>query len=169
MNKKIIITICIFLILIFGISALEITITNISLENKNALLRVGSGIGTIQKERMLFDEEGINYTNETYIDELKMLEQGCDGDYCYFKLFEEGGINKEFKVMLEKICAKEGICKEEGEEYECCLEWRDETDEEVLAKAETKSEEILNNIASVTLDREAGSKAKRFEDIEVLI
>ncbi len=154
MNKKIIITICIFLILTFGISALEITITNISLENKNALLRVGSGIGSVEKIRQLFDENGTNYMNETYIDKLEMFKQECDGNYCYFKLFEEGGINKEFKVKLKKICSKEGMCEEFGEEYECCLNWRAETEEEISSKANIKSESILNHIASVTLRRE---------------
>ena len=147
---------------------LEISL-NLSTETKEVLTRVGKGIGSIQKERMLFDENGTNYLNETYIDELKLINQDCEGDYCHFKLFEEGGINKEFKVKLEKICAKEGICKEEGMEYECCLEWRAETDEEILTKAEIKTEEILNHIASVTLDREAGSKIKRFEDIGITI
>ncbi len=160
------------MVLMIGLVTAQV-ITNIDLnlneETKDVLIRVGKGIGSIQKERMLFDDNGTNYLNETYIDKLKMLEQGCNGNYCYFKLFEEGGINKEFKVELERICAKEGICKEEGEEYECCLEWRAETDEEILTKAETKSEEILNHIVSVTLEREARNKVKRFEDIEMII
>ncbi len=166
MNKRIIIGICILLITIFGVLALEITITNISLENKYALLRVGLGIGSIQKERMLFDENETNYANETYIDELKLLEQGCEGSYCYFKLYQEGGINKEFKIKLEKICSKNST-DEFGESY--CSEYMQETDEEILIKVEIKSASILNNLADVTLDREAGSKEKRFEDIEVII
>lgn len=142
---------------------------NLTTETKNILEGVGKGIGTITKERMLFDENGTNYANETYIDELKLINQDCEGDYCYFKLYEEGGINKEFKIKLEKVCAKEETCIEEGEEYECCLEWRVETDEEILIKAETKTEKILNKISSVTLDREARNKEKRFEDIEIII
>ena len=165
-------TILVLLVLMIGLVTAQV-ITNIDLnldaETTEVLSRVGKGIGSIQKERMLFDENGTNYLNETYIDELKLINQNCEGDYCYFKLYEESGINKEFKVKLEKICAKEGMCKEEGEEYECCLNWRAETDEEVLAKAEIKTEEILNKIASVTLDREARNKVKRFEDIEVII
>ncbi len=162
-------TILILMVLMIGVVSAVTLNTNLTTETKNILAGIGKGIGSIQKERMLFDENGTNYANETYIDELKLINQDCEGDYCYFKLFEEGGINKEFKVKLEKICAKEGICKEEGEEYECCLIWRVETDEEVLTKAETKTEEILNNIASVTLDREARGKEKRFEDIEIII
>ena len=142
---------------------------NLTTETKNILEGVGKGIGSIQKERMLFNESGDNYANETYIDELKLINKDCNGDYCYFQLYEEGGINKEFKIELESICAKEGMCIEFEEEYECCLIWRAETDEEILAKAEIKAEQILNNIASITLDREARSKEKRFEDIEVII
>ena len=162
-------TILVLLVLMISLVSAVTLEMNLSQETKEVLTRVGKGIGTIQKVRMLFDENGTNYLNESYLDELKMVEQGCEGDYCYFILFEEGGINKEFKVKLEKICAKEGMCIEEGEEYECCLIWRAETDEEVLAKAGIKTEEILNHIADVTLDREARSKVKRFEDIEVLI
>ena len=142
---------------------------NLSQETKNILSGVGKGIGSIQKIRMLFNESGDNYANETYIDELKLINKNCNGEYCYFKLYEESGINKEFKIKLEKICAKEGMCIEFGESYECCLEWRGETDEEILNKAEIKAEEILIKIADVTLDREARNKVKRFEDIEVII
>ena len=156
------------LLMIGLVSAIEMNL-NLSTETNIILSRVGKGIGDIEKTRQLFDENGTNYLNETYIDELNMLEEGCDGDYCYFILFEESGINKEFKIELEKICAKEGMCKEEGEEYECCLIWRAETDEEILTKAEIKTEEILNHIASVTLDREARNKVKRFEDVKITI
>ena len=173
MNKKIIIGICILLIMVFGISALEITITNISLENKNALLRVGLGIGSVTKTKEIctYDSKTLeeNCFNETYTDTLKRLEQGCDGSYCYFKLFEDGGINKEFKVKLDMICSNYGMCKDLEESYECCLTWREETEEEILEKANIKSEEILNHIAGVTLEREARVKEKRFEDIELII
>ncbi len=162
-------TILILMVLMISLVSAVTLNTNLTTETKEVLTRVGKGIGSIQKERMLFDENGTNYANETYIDELKLINQNCEGDYCYFKLYEEGGINKEFKVKLTKICANEGMCIEEGEEYECCLTWRDETDVEVLTKAETKSEEILNHIASVTLDREARNKVKRFEDVEITI
>ena len=163
-------TILVLLVLMISLVSAVTLNTNLTTETKEVLTRVGKGIGSIQKERMLFDENGTNYANETYIDELKLINQDCEGDYCHFKLFEEGGINKEFKVKLEKICAKEGMCIEEGEEYECCLIWRAETDEEVLAKAGIKTEEILNKIADVTLDREARNKVKRFEDsIELTI
>ncbi len=151
MKKAILI---ILLVMMVGLaSAIEVTL-NQDIETKEVLSRVGKGIGSIQKERMLFDENGTNYANETYIDELKRIEQGCDGSYCYFKLFEEGGINKEFKVKLKKICSKEGMCEEFGEEYECCLSWRVETEQEILSKANIKSDSILNHIASVTLKRE---------------
>ena len=164
--KKIIL---ILMLLMIGlVLAIEMNL-NLSTETNIILSRVGKGIGDIEKTRQLFDENGTNYLNESYVDELKLINQDCDGDYCHFKLYEEGGINKEFKVKLEKICAKEGMCIEEGEEYECCLIWRAETDEEILTKAEIKTEEILNHIASVTLDREARNKVKRFEDVEITI
>ena len=148
--KKVILII--LLVMMVGlVSAIEVTLN----QDIEVLSRVGKGIGSIQKERMLFDENGTNYMNETYIDELNRTELGCDGNFCYFKLFEEGGINKEFKVKLEKICSKEGMCKEFGEEYECCLSWRAETEEEIKNKADIKTDSILNNIASVTLDRES--------------
>ena len=157
------------MVLMIGlVSAIEIN-TNFSQETKDVLSRVGLGIGSVSKIRQLFDENGTNYANETYIDELKLINQNCDSDYCYFKLYKSEGINKQFKIKLEKICEKEGMCIEFGEEYECCLTWRAETDAEVLSKAEAKTEEILNKIASVTLDREARSKAKRFEDVEITI
>ncbi len=162
-------TILILMVLMISLVSAVTLEMNLSQETKDVLSRVGKGIGSIQKERMLFDENGTNYLNETYIDELKLINQDCDGDYCHFILFEENGINKPFEIELEKICAKEGMCIEEGEEYECCLIWRAETDEEVLAKAGIKTEEILNHIADVTLDREARSKVKRFEDVEVII
>ncbi len=153
--KKVILII--LLVMMVGlVSAIEVTL-NQNIETKEILKRVGKGIGSIQKERMLFDENGTNYMNETYIDELKRIEQGCDGNFCYFKLFEEGGINKEFKVKLKKICSKQGICEEFGEEYECCLSWRAESEEEILDKANIKSDLILNHIASVTLRRESKS------------
>ncbi len=167
MNKIIILGI-VFVLLIISTIAVEMQLS-LNEETIGILRRVGSGIGSITKERQLFDENGTNYANETYIDELKLINQNCDSDYCYFKLYESEGINKQFKIKLEKICEKEGMCIEFGEEYECCLVWRAETDQEVLSKAEAKTEEILNKIASVTLDREARSKVKRFEDIEITI
>ncbi len=164
-------TILILMLLMIGVVSAVTLQSNLNLttETKNILEGVGKGIGTITKERMLFDENGTNYANETYIDTLKMLENGCNGDYCEFVLFESQGINKKFRIELESICAKEGICIEFEEEYNCCLEWRAETDEEVLAKAEIKAEQILNNIASITLDREARSKVKRFEERKIII
>ena len=156
-------TILILMVLMIGlVSAIEMNL-NLSTETKEVLTRVGKGIGSIQKERMLFDENGTNYMNETYIDNLKRIEQGCDGNYCYFKLFENGGINKEFKVKLKKICSKEGMCKEFGEEYECCLSWRAETEEEITSKADIKTDSILNNIASVTLRRESRKRVRSRE------
>ena len=155
MKKTILIILMILMIGLVSAVALEMSLSNLNAETKEVLTRVGNGIGSIQKERMLFDENGTNYMNETYIDELNRTELGCDGSFCYFKLFEEGGINKEFKVKLKKICSKEGMCKEFGEEYECCLEWRAETEEEIKNKADIKTDSILNHIASVTLDRES--------------
>ncbi len=143
-------TILILMVLMIGlVSAIEIDL-NLSTENTEVLKRVGKGIGTIQKERMLFDENGINHLNETYIDKLKMLEQGCDGDYCYFKLFEEGGINKEFKIELEKICTEYNIT----EEGTYCINYRSQTNQEIQQSAEAQAKEILNKIASVTLRRQ---------------
>ena len=159
-------TILILMVLMIGVVSATTVTTNLTTETKNILSGIGKGIGTITKERMLFDENGTNYLNETYIDELKLINQNCEGDYCYFKLYEEGGINKEFKIKLEKICLKNST-DEFGESY--CSEYRQETDEEILIKAEIKAEEILIKIADVTLDREARNKVKRFEDIEVII
>lgn len=148
MKKKILLMVLLMIFLI-GLVTAVISNMNITLskENKDTLLRVGHGIGN----------------------NLKLLENGCDGSFCYFTLFEEGGINKEFKVKLEQICNEMGMCEDLDEEYECCLEWRDETDEEVLSKAGKKAESILNNIVDVTLDRESRSKIKRFEDIDIII
>ena len=160
------------ILLIIGIATAQVISNidlNFNLEDKETLSRVGDGIGLIEKERMLFDENGTNYLNETYIDTLKLIPLGCEGAYCHFKLYEENGINKPFKVKLESICAKEGICLEDGFEYECCLEWRAETDNEVLAKAEIKSKEILNKIVSITKDRESRNKEERFEEMDISI
>jgi len=140
---------------------------NLDEETKLTLLKVGKGIGEIEKVR----EVWINETcyNETYIDKLKLIPKGCSGGECSFTLFESEGINKPFKIKLESICAKEGMCEEFGESFECCLEWRAETDEEVLIKAEKEMQRILNKIASVTLERESRTKEERFEEIEVNI
>ncbi len=169
-------TILVLLVLMIGLVTAQV-ITNMNLnldeEAKDTLLRVGDGIGTVQKIKEIcnYDNETEIETciNETYIDVLQLLGNSCSNGYCYFTLYEENSINKEFKIELERICAKDGVCTEEEEEYECCLIWRAETDEEVLAKARIKTEETLNHIADVTLDREAGSKAKRFEDVELII
>ncbi|KKN22692.1 hypothetical protein LCGC14_0912460 [marine sediment metagenome] len=158
-------TILVLMILMIGLVSAVTLEVSLSTENKEVLKKVGKGIGNIEKTRQLYDENGTNYLNETYIDELKLIKLSNNE----FKLYQEGGINKEFKVELEKICAKEGMCIEFEEEYECCLEWRAETDAEVLEKAEIKSKSILNKIASITLDREARSKQRRFEDVEITI
>ena len=162
-------TILVLLVLMISLVSAVTLEMNLSQETKEVLSRVGKGIGTIEKIIEVYINETYYY-NETYIDTLKLINGDCSNGYCYFTLYENGGIYKEFKIELEKICAKEGICIEEGEEYECCLIWRAETDEEVLIKAEAKTEEILNHIADVTLDREARNKVKRFEDsIELTI
>ncbi len=142
---------------------------NLSQDNIEILKRVGSGIGSIPKIREVYDNKTDTFYNESYVDELQLLENGCDRSYCYFILSESGGINKEFKVKLGRICSEIGICKEFKEEYECCLTWREETDEEILSKVNKKVEEILNNIVDVTLDRESRSKTERFEEMEVII
>ena len=140
---------------------------NLSTETTERLLTVGEGIGTIEKVREVYDNETDTFYNETYIDFLRLIPLGCD-DYCHFKLYEENGINKEFKIELEQICKKEGKCIEFEESYDCCLEYRAETDEEVLAKAEKKSKEILNHIASVTEQRE-NKRTESFEEVEIEI
>ena len=141
---------------------------NFDTETTERLLTVGDGIGYVNKTRMLFDENGTNYLNETYIDFLRLIPLGCD-DYCYFKLFEENSINKPFKIELESICAKEGTCEEFGESYDCCLEYRAETDSEVLLKAEKESKRILKDIVDVTLERENRVSTGRFEEVEIEI
>ncbi len=150
MKKIVLIILGILFVGLVSAVALEISLSGITEENKIVLSKVGKGIGSIPKERMLFDEEGINYANESYIDELKRIEQGCDGNYCYFKLYEEGGINKEFKVKLEKICTEYN----ETEEGTYCLTYREQTNQEIQISAEIKAKKILNHIASVTLKRE---------------
>ncbi len=151
-------------ILMIGLVTAQV-ITNIDLnldeETKEVLTRVGKGIGSIQKERMLFDENGTNYANETYIDELKLINQDCEGDYCHFKLFEEGGINKEFKVKIEKIC----IEFNETEEGNYCINYRIQTTQEIQLSAEAQAKKILNHIASVTLRRERG-KVQIIQEIQ---
>ncbi len=170
MKKKIFILMIVLMICLIGlVTAVSLVMNlNISPENKEVLkTKVGEGIGEINKTREICENDVC--INETYTDTLKLLEDGCDGSYCYFTSYQDGGINKEFKVKLERICAKEGICKDEEMEYDCCLEWREETDEEILNKANKESENILNNIASVTLEREARNKVKRFDDINITI
>ena len=174
MKMKIIFKIALFLmvLLIIGIATAQV-ISNINLnldeETKEVLSRVGDGIGTIETEKLICDEFGENCFNETYIDTLKLTPLGCSNGYCYFKLYEENGINKPFKVKLESICSREGTCNELGESYECCLEWRAETDEEVLAKAQIESKKILNKIVSVTEERESRTKTERFEEMDISI
>ena len=127
---------------------------NLTPETKITLLKVGKGIGNIEKIRVTCDEFG-DCINETYTDKLTLIGEKVNDKFNgNFKLYEEDGINKEFKIKLENICSKEGTCDDEGMKYDCCLEWREETDEEILIKAEAKSKEILNKIASVTEDRE---------------
>ncbi len=165
MKKAIIIILGILMIGLVSAITLEMNL-GLSQDKINVLKEVGKGIGTVEKFRMLFDENGTNYANETYIDELKLINQDCDGDYCHFKLYEEGGINKDFKIKLEKICSKQSI-DEFGESY--CSEYRQETDEEILIKADIKAKEILNKIVDVTIDRQTRTKVKRFEDVEITI
>ncbi len=161
----------IFLILIAGftIASLSNISLNLSPEDKNVLSRVGKGIGDVNKTRESCDEFGV-CINESYIDKLQLQEKGCDGSVCYFKLYESGGINKEFKIKLERICETYGLCKDlEMEDYECCLSWRAETDEEVMAKATDEMNIILDNIVGKTLEREARVNIKRFEDTNITL
>ncbi len=170
MKKNIFKLLILIILLVIGLVTAQLINMdlNLSQETKDKLLTVGSGISDVEKTRELYDENGTNYANETYIDVLKLIPKGCGGGFCFFKLYESEGINKEFKVELEKKCKEEGLCNDMGEIYECCLEWRSETDEEVLAKAEIESKKILNHIASVTEQREE-SRTERFEEIEIRI
>ena len=158
--KKIILILMLLMIGVVSAVTLQSNL-NLTTETKNILEGVGKGIGTITKERMLFDENGTNYLNETYLDELKLIKLSNNE----FKLYQEGGINKEFKVKLEKICTEYN----ETEEGNYCINYRSQTNAEIQQSAEAQAKQILNKIASVTLDREARSKEKRFEDIEVII
>jgi len=169
MKKKLLLIL--LMILVIGlVSAVVIPNIIIIVKEGNAEILLRKGIGEINKTREICNNESICH-NETYIDILQLQEQGCSNGYCYFKLFEDGGIDKPFKIMLEQICSKMGICKElEMEEsYECCIEWREETNEEIIIKANKKSEEILNHIAGVTLEREARGRVKKVDDINVNI
>ena len=108
MKKYIIKTTLLLLIFLFiGLATAQI-ITNINLnldtETKEVLSGVGDGIGTIEKIREVCINDSECF-NETYIDNLKLIPLGC-GEFCHFKLYEENGINKEFKVKLESICSK---------------------------------------------------------------
>ncbi len=171
MKKKIIFGI-IFLVLIAGITTATISniSLNLSLEDKDILERVGKGIGEIEKERTICDELG-ECVNETYTDHLQLQEKGCDTSFCYFKLYEDGGINKDIQVNLKQVCETYGICKDlEFGDYECCLNYRDLTEDEILINASKEVNEILNKIIRVTLAREEkAERNKRFEDIEVVI
>ena len=146
MKKLLIILGMIFIIGIATAGILSNTNLNLSVENKEALERVGTGITTPT-----------------------LQEQGCDENKCYFKLYEEGGINKDFEVDSQ-ICSKEGICFHKLgngslEEYTCCKEYRNQTDDEIIDLAETESKRILNWIAEVTIDREQpDDKITKLED-----
>ena len=139
-------TILILMVLMIGlVSAVTLEIS-LSTETKEVLTRVGNGIGSIQKVRMLFDENGTNYLNESYLDELKLIKLSNNE----FKLYQEGGINKEFEIKLKKIC----IEFNETEEGTYCINYRSQTNQEIQQSAEAQAKEILNNIASVTLRRQ---------------
>lgn len=167
MKKKIFILMILLIVLVIGLVTAEILIMNLSVSKGNKEVLERKGIGEIEKVREICNET-ICF-NETYIDVLQLQEQGCNNGYCYFKLYEDGGIDKPFKIELESICNEMGTCIEFEEEYECCLSWRGETNEEIMIKANAKSEEILNRIAYVTLDRESRGRVKRFDDINVSI
>ena len=153
MNKKIIIGMFIFILLISFVVAQVIATMNLNLDTETTriLKRVGLGIGEISKTRLIYDNITDSYYNETYIDKLQMLEQNCYDGYCYFTLYEENSINKEFKVKLEKICTEYN----ETEEGTYCISWREQTSQEIQQSAEAQAKEILSHIASVTLKRES--------------
>ena len=56
-----------------------------------------------------------------------------------------------------------------NEEYDCCKEYRDETEEEVLIKSQAKTEEILNKIIKVTKERQERTNNKLYDNKEVII
>ncbi len=148
MKKQIIFLIIgIFLI---GIVIAGLSISNLILdrENAKALKRVGEGIGNIEKTREICvgEEDKLICHNETYQDKVKLLEQGCDDNYCYFKLYQERGINKDFKIKIEGL-----------------------TNEEIETLADERMEEILTDIAQVQIQREIKSKEKRFDDKEISV
>lgn len=169
MKIKTIIILCILLLVVSITTATIITTIDIDLsaEDKTTLESVGAGIGSINKTRLICDNNSENCYNETYIDQLKLISISNDK----FKLYEEGGINKEFTIKLERICTGMTMCIDEDmqEEYECCEGYRDETDEEVLVKAKVKAKEILDNIIRVTEERESRTQQKRFDDVEIII
>ena len=145
--------IIIFIVLSIMVFSQVMESLNLKPEIKEVLrTKVGKGIGDIEKVRLVCIND-IDCFNETYIDKLEMIKQDCDGDYCEFKLFEEGGINKEFKVKLKKICTEYN----ETEEGTFCINWRGQTSQEILVSAEAQAKEILNHIASVTLRRQKGT------------
>ena len=141
---------------------------DLSAEDKNVLESVGTGIGAIEKIREVCDNNSENCFNETYID--KLVLQSINSNT--FRLYEEGGINKEFEIELERICKGYGKCFDEEmqEEYDCCSEgYRAETTEEKLIKAEKKAKEILNKIIKVTKERQTRINVKEFDDVEIII
>ncbi len=152
---------------VLGIFAEDINII-FNQEDKDVLSSVGTGIGSIQKIREVCDNNSENCFNETYID--KLVLQSINSNT--FRLYEEGGINKEFEIELERICKGYGKCFDEEmqEEYDCCSEgYRAETTEEKLIKAEKKAKEILNKIIKVTKERQTRINVKEFDDVEIII
>jgi len=140
---------------------------NLNMEQDKVDTLKSIGIGELEKQKLICDNNSENCYNETYTD--KLVIQSISGNK--FRLYEEGGINKEFKIKLEQICAKQGMCIDEEmiEEYECCLIWRDENEQEIMVKVQAEAEKILNKIIKVTEERQQRNNIKVFNDKEVII
>jgi len=168
MKQKTIITIGICILSLISL-AIAGDVSNINLnfnqDDKTTLEKIG--IGEISKIRSIYNNKTDEYYNETYIDKLQLININANT----FLLYENEGINKRFQIERKQICAKQGMCIDEEmqEEYECCKEWRDETEQEVMIKAQAKAEEILNKIIKVTKDREQRNNVKLYEDKEIII
>jgi len=165
-QTKLIIAIILTILLISIVTADIMLTTFITLdrtiEDKITLSKIGDGIGTIQKVKEVCSYNSKTDTelciNEIYIDKPVLKNNGCIDKYCYYTIYQEDGINKKFRIQPEQVCDKMGTCIEEelgNESYDCCLEYRAETNEELIKKAEQEMDKILNKIISVTLDRES--------------
>lgn len=130
-------------------------LTSDSIEMKEAdkeiLLSVGDGIGEVNRTIYHYNAS-TNVTNITYkMYYPEITKKSCTEDICQFNIYQRRGINKDFEVELHKICTKYEIDKDLGE---ICVEWRNQTADEIFTNAEIKVKKILEDIVLVTIARQ---------------